>query len=74
MLLLRFLGDGNDGAVWESSLNTAIKVLERTDSYPRELDAYLRLQERDVSQIEGLAVPRLIGHDHTRQVVPTFRT
>jgi hypothetical protein len=69
ILLLRFLGDGNDGAVWESSRNTAVKVLERPDSYQRERDAYLRLRDHDVSEIEGFAVPAWIDHHDTLQVV-----
>ncbi len=68
-LLLRFLGDGNDGAVWESSRNTAVKVLERPDSYQRERDAYLRLGDHDVTEIEGFAVPTLIEHHDSLQVV-----
>jgi hypothetical protein len=47
--LLRFLGDGNDGAVWESNQQTAIKALERRDSYFRERDAYLRLQDQTIT-------------------------
>jgi hypothetical protein len=67
--LLRFLGDGNDGVVWESNQQTAIKALERRDSYFRERDAYLRLQELAIVDIQGFAVPWLIGFDDIRQVV-----
>lgn len=67
--LSRFLGDGNDGAVWESSRDTAIKVVERIDSYGRERDAYLRLKQRGISEIEGFAVPKLIEHHDTLQIV-----
>ncbi|MEO8495229.1 MAG: hypothetical protein ABI614_09175 [Planctomycetota bacterium] len=69
ILLLRFLGDGNDGAVWESNRESAVKVLERPDSYQRERDAYLRLGDRNVTEIEGFAVPALIDHHDTLQVV-----
>jgi len=69
IVLMRFLGDGNDGAVWESSRHTAVKVLERSDSYRRERDAYLRLRDREVAEIEGFAVPALIDHHDTLQVV-----
>jgi len=51
--LMRFLGDGNDGAAWESDQQTAIKALERRDSYVRERDAYLRLQERSIVDIQA---------------------
>jgi hypothetical protein len=67
--LLRFLGDGNDGAVWESNLQTAIKALERRDSYFRERDAYLRLQDQTIVDIQGFAVPLLVGFDDTKQIV-----
>lgn len=67
--LLRFLGDGNDGAVWESDQQTAIKALERRDSYFRERDAYLRLQEFEVVDIQGFAVPWLIDFNDTKQII-----
>jgi len=68
-LLMRFLGDGNDGAVWESDQQTAIKALERRDSYVRERDAYSRLQERSIVDLQGFAVPILVDFDDTKQIV-----
>jgi hypothetical protein len=67
--LKRFLGDGNDGAVWESDQQTAVKPLERRDSYIRERDAYLRLKELSIVDIQGFAVPILIDFDDTKQIV-----
>lgn len=67
--LLRFLGDGNDGAVWESNQQTAIKAIERRDSYFRERDAYLRLQDLEIVDLQGFAVLWLIGFDDTKQIV-----
>jgi hypothetical protein len=67
--LMRFLGDGNDGAVWESDRQTAIKALERRDSYIRERDAYLRLQELSIVEIQGFAIPVLVDFDDTKQIV-----
>ena len=67
--LTRFLGDGNDGAVWESDQQTAVKALERRDSYFRERDSYLRLRDLSIVDIQGFAVPWLIDHDGTKQVV-----
>jgi hypothetical protein len=46
--LLRFLGDGNDGAVWESSRNTAIK--SSNDEIPTAENA---------TRIYGSAIARL---------------
>ncbi len=67
--LTRFLGDGNDGGVWETNHQTAIKALERRDSYMRERDAYFRLRDSGVTEIRGFAVPCFVDHDDTRQVV-----
>ncbi len=47
----------------------AIKALERRDSYLRERDAYLRLQELSVVDIQGFAVPILVDCDDTKQIV-----
>lgn len=60
---------GNDGAVWESNQQTAIKALERRDSFIRENDAYLRLRELNVVDIQGFAVPILVDFVDTRQIV-----
>lgn len=60
---------GNDGAVWESNQQTAIKALERRDSFIREKDAYLRLRELSVVDIQGFAVPILVDFVDTRQIV-----
>lgn len=60
---------GNDGAVWESNQQTAIKALERRDSFIREKDAYLRLRELNVVDIQGFAVPILVDFVDTRQIV-----
>lgn len=60
---------GNDGAVWESNQQTAIKALERRDSFIREKEAYLRLRELSVVDIQGFAVPILVDFVGTRQIV-----
>jgi hypothetical protein len=67
--LLRFLGDGNDGAVWESDRQTAIKVLERRDSYVRERDTYLRFQELAIIDVLGFSIPWLIDFDDTKKII-----
>jgi hypothetical protein len=56
------LGFGQDGTVWQTSLEnvTALKVFERADNFHRELACYLRLQEREVSDVAGFTVPQLI--------------
>lgn len=54
---LRLLGDRNDGAAWESDQQTAIKVLKRRGSYIRERNAYLRLQDHSIVDIQGGSPP-----------------
>jgi hypothetical protein len=72
--LTRFLGDGNDGAVWESNHHTAIKALERQDSYERELAALVRLNELGISTVEDCSVPTLVNFNHRLRVVEMDQT
>jgi hypothetical protein len=66
----RPLGDGTDGAVWKSSVGTAVKVLERERGYYNERDAYLRLAEFGLTErIDGFWVPKLIGYNDDLWVV-----
>ena len=67
--IIKLLGDGNDGAVWATNLDSAVKVLEREDSYFREKAAYLRLRKATISHIDGFAVPDLLRSDDTRKVI-----
>lgn len=58
----RPLGDGTDGAVWKSNVDTAVKVLERERGYYNERDAYLRLQDFGCTeQIDGFWIPKLVA-------------
>jgi hypothetical protein len=59
----RPLGQGKDGAVWQTSRFSAIKVHELAESYLRERDAYIRLEEVGLSAIAGFAIPSLIAYD-----------
>jgi len=63
------LGFGMDGAVWKSTRNSAIKVLERKETYLRERDCYRRLLEDEVTTLAGFVVPYLIDYDNILQVV-----
>ena len=58
---IRPLGVGTDGAVWETSRGTAIKVFEREKSYYLEYGCYERFSEYGITVIEGLEVPQYIG-------------
>jgi len=60
----RPLGDGTDGAVWKSNVDTAVKVLERERGYYNERDAYLRLQEFGLTErIDGFWIPQIIAYN-----------
>ncbi len=59
----RPLGFGNDGAVWETSHGSALKIEERDSGYQRELAAYLRLRQQSVLDIAGFTVPQLLDYD-----------
>lgn len=63
------LGWGWDGIVFGTSGGTAVKSLLYENLYLRELEAYIRLRDAEISQICGFAVPRLVGHDDTLWVV-----
>lgn len=58
------LGFGKDGRVFKTTRRSALKVFERKHGYKRELDAYLRFSEREVTEIRGHTVPQLLGFDH----------
>ena len=48
---------------------SAIKVHERGTSYSRERDVYLRLRDREVTDIRGCRVPRLMRYDDELWVI-----
>jgi len=58
--LVESLGFGNDGAVWATSLGTALKVYERENNYSRELACYERLFETRTYSIGRFKLPTLI--------------
>lgn len=58
------LGYGNDGVVWKSSRQTAVKAFEQQFKYDRESACYQRLAEHNVKSIHGLAVPQLTRISH----------
>ncbi len=43
--------------------NTALKILLFTKNYDNELECYKRLLERNIDQIYGFTLPRLVGYD-----------
>jgi hypothetical protein len=63
------LGFGQDGRIWKTEGHTAIKVFERDETYARELQCYERLAERDVDEICGLSVPKLVDSDDRLKII-----
>ena len=63
------VGSGQDGSVWATTTNTAVKVLNFEPLYDRERSAYFRLLEHDVSKVLGCFVPRLVDYDDELWVV-----
>ena len=63
------IGAGEDGSVWSSEYGSAIKAFERDENYEKELECYQRLDRANISEINGLAVPRLIGFDDEKRIV-----
>ncbi|MEM7808269.1 MAG: hypothetical protein AAF561_09185 [Planctomycetota bacterium] len=60
---LRCLGEGKDGEVFETTDGTAVKLHHSPEVYRRERNAYLRLRDLEIDDVEGLALPTLIDHD-----------
>ena len=65
----RRLGFGQDGVVWLSNQNTAIKAYERLENYGREVSCYQRLAEFGVRQIDGFRIPMLIGESEALRAI-----
>ncbi len=63
------LGIGQEGIVWKTNRETAVKVFDRIGNFDREVACYLKLKERDVYEIAGFTVPRLIDFDSEFHVV-----
>jgi hypothetical protein len=61
--LLDLLGQGKDGGVWITSSGHAVKAHERFESYRAERNAYMRFRDVGLDEVNGFAVPSLLGHD-----------
>ncbi|HEY5312980.1 MAG TPA: hypothetical protein VIK18_10695 [Pirellulales bacterium] len=56
------LGAGTDGNVWATSRRSAIKVFSRERTYLTELGCYRRLASKQIREIDGLTIPRLLDY------------
>jgi hypothetical protein len=63
------LGHGQDGAVWRSSRNSAVKALERVENYRIEKECYQRFLAKQATSLEGFEIPKLIGVDDDLRVI-----
>jgi hypothetical protein len=57
------LGDGKDGQVLKANERQAVKFLHDESVYRRELRAYQILRQRDIDELNGFQIPRLIRND-----------
>jgi hypothetical protein len=64
-----FLGGGQDGSVWKTDRQSALKAFERDSQYRTELACYQQLERLKIRNVCGLAVPRLLGFDGDYRVV-----
>ncbi len=66
---LGLLGQGKDGGVWVTNVGHAIKAHERPESYRAERNAYMRFRDVGLDEVNGFAVPTLMGHDDELLVI-----
>jgi hypothetical protein len=57
------LGCGNNGTVWKTNARSALKVFRLREFYSRELAAYMRLRENQITNLGGHRVPHLLEWD-----------
>jgi hypothetical protein len=67
--ILKKLGDGTDGSVWQTTISTAIKACEDLPRYSTERDCYRLFLEKGVTQICGYSIPGLVGYSDELMVI-----
>ncbi len=63
------LGAGKDGTVYDTNLETAVKLHAVAENYARERDVYLRLLDCEITKICGLCVPVLRNYDDNLLII-----
>lgn len=63
LTITEYLGGGEDGGVWATDQQMALKFCEREKNYLRELACYDILERNGIDSINGCDIPRLIGWD-----------
>ena len=67
--LIRQLGAGYDGVVFEANHRSAVKSLRYQELYERERDVYLRLFDHQLTEVCGCRIPRLLDYSDRLFVV-----
>jgi len=62
-------GVGQDGTVWLTQQRTAVKFFDRLDRYRRELEVYQLLRSRNILEVAGHNVPKLLLADDDLQAI-----
>ena len=57
------LGTGQEGFVWRTDQDSAIKVYDRFANFERELRCYEILKRNGIFEIDGFTIPELLGYD-----------
>ncbi len=63
------LGAGQEGFVWKTDRDTAIKVFDLQKNFERELECYQIFKNRNVSELLGFTIPELIGSDCNLRII-----
>ena len=69
VVLVSKLGYGNDGTVWRTNRQSAVKCFGRLDSFERERNCYQRLFNNDIETLVGFEVPRLLDYNNMRWII-----
>jgi hypothetical protein len=67
--LAESLGHGNDGSVWRTARQSAVKAIYRQESYLRERDCYRRLLDSGIRELVGFRIPELLDYDDRLQII-----
>jgi len=65
----KLLGHGSDGAVWQTSRATAVKVCEDAKRYFTERDCYRLLLDEGITEIYGFTIPTLIDYSDSLMAI-----
>ena len=67
--VIRKLGSGQEGYVWETTNKSAVKVFEREQHFNTELKCYQILQFHGVNEIEGFQIPELVSYSEEQLLI-----